>query len=908
MAKYEFDKNKFEEWKRAQKESAELQEKMNSSLGGYFETMKKIGELQKNLQFIEAKRNQMAEEYGKSAKDVRDNWAKLIEARKRGDADEIKALKDKDKELRKILAAKKEGLKITEAELKVLKEQTAELTEQAKQASLLSAGLSSAVGFLGKTPGLIQKGFGMLKGTGIFEMDKEIRNAVRSMAGGQKQYNNMLGTITKAAETTTMWGVGVKDLAIMQKGYSEAIGKSVMLTQEGYKSMAKLAEGTGLGKEFAVQIAGEMDKFNISAERTSTIVEDTMNTAAKIGVNAAAALKSMQNNLKLAQRFNFKGGIAGLAKLSAEATKLRLDMEGIAGMAEKVFRPEGAIEMAAELTTMGGKFAALGDPMQLMFKARNDFEGFAKDIGKASAEFVEFNKETGEFNIKNGLAADRMREISRITGISVEKLQEMAEAQSRIDEISKGVKGGIFSEDDMSLISSFAKFDKNSGTWKVEAGDFSKSLKDLNKQDIARIKSEQETLDKRAEDARTFDETVQDLILTFKQQLLPLAQQLKDGLGGPIQKMVKQWSENGFFKTLRDFVTKAGELAVWLGKWIIKAAEWLGPTGTLAVILGGKFLFEAAKWFMNGVIMGKGFMSVAGSMGGGGGSMLDMVDGGNGKGGRFSNFLRGGKKGGFRRNLLARSTKFGRTGVGRGLGTVGRGIGKTGRFLGGAAGGGLLAAGFSGYDEWSENSAAGMSTGENVGRTAAKAGGAGLGAWGGAAAGAAIGSVVPIVGTAIGGLIGGIVGGIAGSSLGEGIGDFFFGDEYDAEGGALQSASSGSGQGMDYSHLVNDGIIFHPQDKFMKVNDATMIAGTQAGGNAKLASALTGGGGGETHHKFDDLIIKVEVTAPSDEKFWRELFNSPELMRRLTEEVHISTEAAASGKIAGSPKRRNRKS
>ena len=292
----------------------------------------------------------------------------------------------------------------------------------------------------------------MLKGTGIFEMDKEIRNAVRSMAGGQKQYNNMYNTITKAAETTTMWGVGVKDLAVMQRGYSEAIGKSVMLTEDGYKAMAKLAEGTGLGKEFAVQIAGEMDKFNISAERTSTIVESTMNKAAKIGVNGAAALKSFQNNLKLAQRFNFKGGIAGLAKFSAEATKLRLDMEGIAGMAERVFRPEGAIEMAAQLTTMGGKFSALGDPMQLMFKARNDFEGFAKDIGKASAEFVEFNKKTGEFNIKNGLAADRMREISQITGISVEKLQEMAEAEQRIQEVRKGLKGGVFNQEDTELI------------------------------------------------------------------------------------------------------------------------------------------------------------------------------------------------------------------------------------------------------------------------------------------------------------------------------------------------------------------------------------------------------------------------------------------------------------------------
>lgn len=897
MAKYEFDKNKFEEWKRAQKESADIQQKMNTSISGYFETVKKIGELQKNIQFIETKRNQMAQEYVDAAKEVRDNWAKLIEARKRGDADEIRALKDKDKELRKILAAKKEGLKITEAELKLLKEQTAQLTESAKQASLISAGLSSAVGFLGKTPGLISKGFGMLKATGIFEMDKEIRNAVRSMAGGQKQYNNMLGTIQKAADTTTMWGVGVKDLAIMQRGYSEAIGKSVMLTESGYKAMAKLAEGTGLGKEFAVQIAGEMDKFNISAERTSSIVENTMNTAAKIGVNGAAALKSMQNNLKLAQRFNFKGGIAGLAKLSAEATKLRLDMEGIAGMAERVFRPEGAIEMAAELTTMGGKFAALGDPMQLMFKARNDFEGFAKDIGKASSEFVQFNKETGEFNIKNGLAADRMREIARITGISVEKLQEMATAQAQIEEVGKGVKPGIFNEEDMSLISSFAKF--KDGKWKIEAGQFSKSLQDLNKQDIERIKAEQATLDKRAEDARTFDETIQDLILTFKQQLLPLAQQLKDGLGGPIQQMVKQWAENGFFKTLREFVTKAGELAVWLGKWIIKAAEWLGPTGTLAVLLGGKFLFEALKWFANGVSLGRGFMSVAGGIGGGGGGgAMDVASS-----------LTGGRSTAGRRNLIK---VLGNNKLSKSLVGVSKGMGKFTKFMGGAGGAGVLAAGIEGMSEWSENSAMGMSTGENVGRTAAKAGSAGLGAWGGASAGAAIGTMIfPGIGTAIGGLLGGAIGGIAGSSLGESIGDFFFGDEGGGGSKARNTASAGGDNTYDLTS-VNDGVIFHPQDKFLKVNDATMIAGTQAGGNYKLAGALgslmSGGGGGETTHKFDELKISVTVNAPSDETFWRQLFNSPEVMRRLTEEISISRESASSGgKITGNgPKRRGK--
>jgi len=66
MAKYEFDKEKFEEWKRSQKESAELQEKMNSSIGGYLESVKKIKELQKNIQFIEQKVAELKKEQVKA--------------------------------------------------------------------------------------------------------------------------------------------------------------------------------------------------------------------------------------------------------------------------------------------------------------------------------------------------------------------------------------------------------------------------------------------------------------------------------------------------------------------------------------------------------------------------------------------------------------------------------------------------------------------------------------------------------------------------------------------------------------------------------------------------------------------------------------------------------------------------
>ena len=101
--------------------------------------------------------------------------------------------------------------------------------------------------------------------------------------------------------------------------------------------------------------------------------------------------------------------------------------------------------------------------------------------------------------------------------------------------------------------------------------------------------------------------------------------------------------------------------------------------------------------------------------------------------------------------------------------------------------------------------------------------------------------------------------------------------------------------------------MFHPQDKFMKVNDSMTLASTQKGQLEKAATKMTGGGSSnKVTHDFEELKITLKVDAPTDQKFWKILFDSPELMRRLTEEMYISKESSlAGGKITGSgPKRK----
>ena len=813
------DSNKeFNKWKKSLQENAKLQKDLTEDASKYLKAVKDIGEAEKNINFIK-EQNKLLE---KEISDLKNNTLGLSKQ-------EISDNKQKAKALKKILKSNKANLKVQE-------DATKELATQVGSVNKLALGWNSIQKGLKATPGLIKSGYGKLKSTGIFEVDKAIRDSGKSMNIVKANSDGFADNINTASKTTYDWGIQTKDLAKAQQSYSEEIGRSVILSEEGLVAIGEMAKGTGLGAEGAAMMASEMDKFGMSVTGSRDLVEETVQTAAKMGVNSDKAVKNLQKNLRLAQRFTFKGGVAGLAKMANEAARLKLDMDGISGLAEKVFRPEGAVEMAAKLQVMGGEFAKLGDPMQLMFKARNDFAGFAKDIGKATAEFVSYNKETNSFEIQGGLAADRMREISNTTGIAVEKLQEMAVQQKKIERFGSMVSSSIVDDEDRELVASLAQINKD-GEAVVRLGTNDPlKISELNDAILDDYKNQKETLADRAKEGETFDEVIKNMGDIFKSTLLPFARGLQSGLEKPLKDFMTMLKDKEVFKKIEDFGKTAADIIGTVGGFMID-----NPLITAISTLGLSLLGSAIKWYANGVQLGMGFNTVASA----GGGVASAGGGIASKGGKMLKFAKG---------------------------------------IGGA-GAGVLSAGISGYDEYTTNKENGMDTGENVGRTGVRALASGGGAWGGAALGATIGTMVfPGVGTAIGGLIGGIAGGLAGDKIGDASGDVIFGD-------TKQKATQ-----------VKDGVIqFHGNDKFMNVDDNTMIAGTNVNGNKDLAKAITGGGNssvdGKMLHKFNDLNININIKSDSS---WLDtigdgLSNDREFIRDITTKIQEEVRMAIGG-------------
>ena len=665
-----------------------------------------------------------------------------------------------------------------EIKLKILKEQTAEMVKQGKalQGALASVNKKSLAGAklmgeaakgLGKAfvglPGLIGTAYNKIKGLGLFELDKSMKQSALSMGILSKGTEGFRANIKGAALQTNMIGIGIKELSILQSTYSEQLGRTVEMSQQGLTYLGQMAAATGLGAEGAGQMAAEFENQGLSAERTGQFIEQTMNDTHKMGLNATKVVKNIQSNIKMLNRYNFKDGVKGLAKMAALVSKLGVSMDFAAGMSDKLWDVEGAVEMSAQLQVMGGEWAKMADPFHLMYMARNDMAGLTEELANAAAASAKFNAKTGEFDL-GAMEMHKLKIIAEQTGVAYDDLVVAGKNAAKFTKIKSQLNftlgGGKDAEELKEFITNKSMLDKN-GKASIMIGSDEKLLSQLTEQDKKTLKAqmeEQATMKKRAEQARTFDEQLTYLVNQLKVYLLPLIEGL-NGLMPKVDNLSDKFTmKGGWGEKIEKFATMVGE---WVGSIAGFMIEWPKLTAglylfakaapTIGKVIG--FFWERAKWFGNGIQLGLGFNSVASAGGGGdGGDITDML--GNGKkGGRFSKMFGKGK--------------FGRL----------RSASKIGKFAKGwgGAGAGLLSAGLSGYDEYSENAAAGMGGAENAGRTATRATASGLGAWGGAAGGAAIGTMIfPGVGTAIGGLLGGIIGGLAGDKVGDVGGDAMF--------------------------------------------------------------------------------------------------------------------------------------
>jgi hypothetical protein len=804
---------------------AELQEKINGGLENYIEGVKSLNKLKKDLETVT-----------ESIKKLQEEEQALIN---QGVANDDARLKLTRARLH-LLNKEKDNIESTRESLK-------EVVKDAKKWSMLSGQvLASTVKMaasLDKIPGLIGNITNKLKD--LFEMDKSIRMASKEMGLLSKASDSFRKNITSTSMDTIGFGVGIKELAELQSGYAEAVGRNVMMNEGALKNVAAMAKATNLGIEGAAQMTAEFDAQGLSAEKTAAFVQGTLDSSSKMGLNSAKVMKNISGNIKMLNRYRFKDGAKGLAKMAETVTKLGVDMNFVSGMADRLFDLEPAIEMSAQLQVMGGAWADLADPFKLMYMARNDTNALTESVANAAKESMSFAKD-GSIET-TAEAMHKLRIVAQQTGLEYDDLMEAGKKAFKMGQI----KTKVFGVDDETkeFIANTAEFANGKATITIDGQP--KLLSMLTKADKDRLKemvNEKKTMEERAKAALSFDEKITNLINMVKISMMPIVEGISSVLGPLVDDLM---GEKG--KTFRDELVQLGKD---IGGFVAEAASWIKGVANLAIALGpqgifytwltGKalmFLFEKANWVLNGVALSTGFLG--GQAGKGLASML--------------------------------GTGFAKI-AGPLLVTAAAGV--AGNWLGKKAT-------------------------EASGRKSTKAGdnwGTGL-----AIAGGALGlALAPFTGGASLALSAAALGG-TGALLG-GLGGKYFGDMAN----------------QDEVASVNDGIIkFNKNDKFTKVNDSTMIAGTNENGNKDLARTLKyaslasmpfglgspmlmsemmkGGvknstpGGGKI--EFGELHItgEIKVSLPGGTQIGSELVKSPEFKSSITKMVNSQIEKNMNG-------------
>ena len=287
------------------------------------------------------------------------------------------------------------------------------------------------------------------------------------------------------------YNINAEELIEAQSNYVKGIGRNVRLSTADQENMAAMRAVTG-GK--GTELASLYENFGVNMSDTADHVGRMFSEAAEEGILFDKYAENVSKNIKIAQNYTFTNGLKGLESMAKKATALKLDMQQVAALADKVSTVEGAIDVSAKLQVLGGPFAQMADPMGMLNEGLNDMEGLQDRLVKMIGGMGSFDKSTGEVKVSS-FNKVRIKEAANAMGISYDNLMESVNAQAKRGEIEKQISA---STNAAALPDEMKELIKNSATFKDGKAGVSirgqfKTLDELSGSDYEALQKETQT-------------------------------------------------------------------------------------------------------------------------------------------------------------------------------------------------------------------------------------------------------------------------------------------------------------------------------------------------------------------------------------------------------------------------------
>lgn len=322
-------------------------------------------------------------------------------------------------------------------------------------------------------------------------LDEEATSVQNAFGLSKQRLGEFKTTIADTVPELLKMGLTQEDAAKTVITLGNALGTTGVVGKEAITEMAAASKVTQVELS---KLASSFRNVGVSIYDVGDQMKDVTNYAKSVGVSVNAVSTNVVENLDKMNLYNFENGTKGLTRMAAQAARLGVEMDTVFGLAEKVFNPEGAIELAAGLQRLGVASNELLDPLRAMDLAANDPEELQNQLLDLSKTFTKFNEQTGKFEIMPG-EKRRIREIALELNIPVKQLTEMSIKASDFDMKMKQIKFPTANKEEKELIASLSQI--SGGTAVIEVKDefgkkTMKEVQQLTPDDIKKLKDSQE--------------------------------------------------------------------------------------------------------------------------------------------------------------------------------------------------------------------------------------------------------------------------------------------------------------------------------------------------------------------------------------------------------------------------------
>ena len=248
--------------------------------------------------------------------------------------------------------------------------------------------------------------------------------------------------ISRTRDLAAAYGITAEKAAALQDSVAKATSRAIMLSNTQAESLAAVSKvlGEQIASEFQNKVVTSLGG---SIAASMNVAQDAYTRASRMGLSAVEYSTKIAQNLNLVNSLHFRGGVDGLARMTALSERLGFNMQSLSNVAEKFSNLETALPSAASLQALGGSFSVYGaNPLSWMYASMGDAEQLTRMVSDLVKGQSTFNTKSGIAEL--GVASKQyLRAAAQQLGMSYEELANIANRQAT-EQFARSRVGNLF--------------------------------------------------------------------------------------------------------------------------------------------------------------------------------------------------------------------------------------------------------------------------------------------------------------------------------------------------------------------------------------------------------------------------------------------------------------------------------